>query len=150
MRALIYNTIKTALESIVGNNNVSIIKHVDLFNNQLTYIEEEQPFETPAVFIEFQPIEWGEQLHRVREAVVRVNLHIVTDSRVGSWSDAVSRLALCDTVNAKIQGLGTVDLAGNVMNALTLTSSTTDHDFDELQDNIETYSCHITDRSSYK
>ncbi|MCQ2351280.1 MAG: hypothetical protein MJ003_04825 [Paludibacteraceae bacterium] len=150
MRATIFNTIKDALESIKDSNNECVIKHIDLFNNQLTYIETEQPFNTPAVFIEFQPIEWSEQLHRVREAVVRVNLHVVTDSRIGSWSEAVSRLALCDTINANLQGIGAVDAAESVMNALTLISSTTDHDFDELQDNIETYSCHVTDRSAYK
>lgn len=150
MRATIFNTIKNALESIKDGNDESTIKHIDLYNNQLTYIETEQPFDTPAVFIEFQPIEWSGLLHGVKEAVVRVILHVVTDSRVGTWSDAVARLSLCDTINAKLHGIGTTTDNGSVMNALTITTSTTDHDFDELQDNVETYTCHVTDRSAYK
>ncbi len=149
MRALVYNTIKSALESIVDQEQKRVIKHIDLFNHQLDYAEEEQPFETPAVLVEFQPIVWMHQLHGVRDADFTVNLHVITDSRVGKWEDTVAVFELLDTINRTLHGIGSSTALGT-MNALTCTQSTTDHNFDELQDNIETYTCHVSDHSAYK
>lgn len=139
----------------------------------MLYSEEEQPFYTPAVFVEFLPIDWQKQLHGVRDAVVTVRLHVVTDTRVGSWQNAIERLTLCDDINRYLHGLHTViqgvsvgTIEGNfsvssntdmrqvdrpysVMNDLTLFRSTTDHDFGELADNIEEYQCLVTDASAY-
>lgn len=144
MRGFIFCKIKETLESIED------IAHVELFNSQLDYIEEEQPFDTPAVLIEFQPIQWRHQLHGVREAYITVALHVVTDSRVGRWSDTIEVFSLLDRISSALHGIGGTADNGSVMNSLTLTSSTTDHNFDELQDNVETYTCHVTDCSAYK
>lgn len=144
MRGFIFSKIKERLESIDG------IARVELFNSQLEYAEEEQAFATPAVLIEFQPIQWRHQLHGVREADITVVLHVVTDSRVGHWSDTIEVFSLLDSISSALHGIGGTAENGSVMNSLTLTSSTTDHNFDELQDNVETYTCHVTDRSAYK
>lgn len=173
MRAVIYNTIKEALQSLQQDGE-AVIKHIDLFNRQVEYAEEEQPFLTPAVFIEFAAIDWNKQLHGVRDATVTVRLHVVTDNRVGKWQDVVPRLYLCDDINrclhglhAVIQGVGVESIEGNfsvssntetrqldrscsVMNDLTLFRSTTDHDFGELADNVEEYQCLVTDASAYE
>lgn len=146
MRKTIYQKISEALLALTQGGE-PVIRHIDLWNNQLQYAEEEQPFDTPAAFIEFQPIEWRNQLHGVRDADVSIVLHIVTDSRVGRWSDTINTFDLLDSINAALHGIGTVCDNGSVMNALTLTSSTTDHDFGELQNNTETYTCHVTDMS---
>lgn len=143
MRATIYNQITAALQGIAE------IAHVGLWNNQMQYIAEEQPFDTPAVFIEFDPIEWQHLLHGVREAVVTIRLHVITDSRVGTWSDTIAVFNLLDSINAELHGLHHTTSNGSVMDALTLVNSTTDHNFDELQENVETYTCHITDRTAY-
>ena len=143
MRKVIYQTIASALA------DVSNIKHIDLWQQQTNLAEEEQPFATPAVFVEFDSIDWRQHLHGVREASVSITLHIVTDSRVGHWSDTVQVFDLIDRIAARLHGLHTTTPDGSVMDALTLERSTTDHNFDELQDNQETYACHITDRSAY-
>lgn len=147
MRKTIYNVLATALA------NVSGVEHVGLWNNQLQYIEKEQPFNTPAVFVEFSPIQWQHLLHGVREAAVTVTLHVVTDSRVGTWADVINVFDLLDCINAALHGLHSVSplggQGGSVMDALTLTTSTTDHNFDELRDDVETYQCHVTDNSGY-
>lgn len=172
MRAVIYNTIREALQSLLEDGQ-PVIKHIDLFNRQVDYAEEEQPFLTPAVFIEFTSIDWQHQLHGVREATVTVRLHVVTDTRVGKWHDTVPRLSLCDDINRCLHGLHAVnqgvgveviehdfgvsrdtefrplDAPCCVMNDLTLVRSTTDHDFGELADNIEEYQCLVTDASAY-
>ncbi len=150
MRKIIYQTISNALLAILDENQQPIISHVDLFNNQLLYAEEEQPFNTPAVFIEFRDIVWNVLPRGRREAVVTVNLHVVTDSRLGNWSDAVEVFDLLDQINAAIHGLKYTDENGSAMDALTCVASSTDSSFDELQDNIETYSTHITDTSALR
>lgn len=143
MRKTIYNAIASALD------NVQEVKHIGLWNNQLAYAEEEQPFYTPAVLIEFGQIDWRHQLHGVREAVVQVRLHVVTDSRISPWSEVVETFDLLDKINAALHGLHYTTPAHSVMDALTSVQSITDHDFGELQDNIEVYECHITDNSGY-
>lgn len=148
MRKIIYQTIRAALLAIEDGEGQKLIGHVDLYNNQLAYTDGEQPFNTPAVLIEFGEIEWRHLPHKVREAVVQVRLHVVTDSRVGRWSDAVEVFDLLDKINAALHGLTYSDGDGNVMDALTSLSSATDSDFDELQDNVETYSAHVTDASA--
>lgn len=172
MRAVIYNQIREALQSL-RQDGEAIIKHIDLFNLQVEFAEEEQPFLTPAVFVEFAAIDWQHELHGVREAVVTVRLHVVTDTRVGKWQDTIERLLLCDVINrclhglhATIQGVGVeaieenfsvsrntetrqMDRPCSVMNDLTIYRSTTDHDFGELSDDIEEYRCHVTDASAY-
>lgn len=150
MRKIIYNTIRNALLAIEDTQGQPLIQHVDLFNNQLAYAQEEQPFYTPAVFIEFPDISWQHLDLGIREAVISVNLHVVTDSRDGHWQDAAERFDLLDQINASLHGLSYADQVGNVMDALTLETSSTDSDFDELQDNIEVYSTHVTDTSAYK
>lgn len=148
MRKIIYQTIKNALLSILDKNQQPVINHVSLWNNQLLYAEEEQPFNTPAVFIEFRDIPWNILPHGRREALVTINLHVVTDSRLGRWAEAVEVFDLLDQINAALNGLAYSDEYWNAMDALTCTMSSTDSSFDELQDNIETYTAHITDTSA--
>lgn len=55
------------------------VKYVDLWNQNVEFIEQENAWPTPAVFIEFSPIEWGAnhqgELYFTESSVV---LHIVT------------------------------------------------------------------------
>lgn len=147
MRKIIYQAIETALLAILDENEQPVINHVSLWNNQLLYAEEEQPFLTPAVFIEFRDIPWSILPHGRREALVTVNLHVITDSRLGQWADAVEVFDLLDQINAALHGLTYSDENGNSMDALTCALSSTDSSFDELQDNIEIYTTHVTDTS---
>ncbi len=147
MRNLIFQTIQSALLGIVDADNRPVIQHIDRFNNQLQYAEEEQPFCSPAVLIQFRHIEWRPLGKGVREAEVEVALHIITDSRVGSWSDTMTVFSFLDTINARLHGLHAVE-SKRTMDSLTLTASDTDSEFDELEDNVETYVCHVTDGSA--
>lgn len=148
MRKLLYNTIKETLLSMLDENEQPVIKHVDLWNQQTVLPEEEQAFDTPAVFIEFGNIQWRPLQRGVREAEVQIGLHVVTDSRVGSWDDAIHVFELLDDINKKLHCLHTTE-GVRTMDSLTLVQSQTDNEFDELMDNIETYSCHVTDATAY-
>ncbi len=140
MRKTIYNAIKEALPEAV--------QHVDLWNNQIGLIEGEQPFNTPAVFIEFDTIAWLPLLRGAREAEVTIHLHIVTDTREGHWEDTIERLTLSEEINQTLHRL-TANDGKHVVDSLTLVSSVTDHDFDELANDVDTYKCHITTFSNH-
>lgn len=142
MRKKLYTLIKEKLFSILDEKGEAIIKHVDLYNSQLAYIVEEQPFYTPAVFIEFSDINYLHQLQGVMEADVSIRLHVITDSRVGRWEDVTNVFDLLSRINVALFGL-----SADGIGALTLRNSVTDSNFDELQHNIETYITHITDNS---
>jgi hypothetical protein len=136
MRKQLYNFISGQLLDIDGQP----VKHIDIWNSQITFSAEEQPFPTPAVFIEFAPIAWRLQGNAVREAQVTVNLHIVTDSRVGKWCEVIEVFDLIDAITRRLHGAH-----ADGVDALTNTLSTTDSLFGELMHNIETWSCHVTD-----
>jgi hypothetical protein len=118
------------------------IKHINLWNNQIAFIEEEQPFDCPAVFIEFQPIQWRALSRGVYEAEMIFALHIVTDSRVGTWQEAISVFDLIDIITQKLHGENDEQLG---ISSITRVRSTTDNLFGELMHNQEVFSCHITD-----
>lgn len=143
MKKQIYNVIADTLAAVAD------IAHIGLWNNQLQYIEGEQPFDTPAVFIEFEPTQWNHLLHGVREAVVTVRLHVITDSRIGRWADIVDVFDLHERIDAALHAVHRIETNGSVVDALTLAADATDHNFDELRDDTLDYRCHVTDRSGY-
>ena len=77
------------------------------------------------------------------DAEVDITLHIVTDSRVGKWDDALEAFDLIDNkippVLAHVQKIAPTYSIG----AFTRISSASDHDHDELQDNTEGYRVHV-------
>lgn len=148
MRKTIYHAIRQALERMEDESGHAVLSHIDLWNQQVSNSEEEQPFGTPAVFVEFSPIQWAYLAHGVREATVQITLHVVTDSRVGRWQDAISALDLCDNIHRTLFGLTYKDNV-HTMNTLMHVQSITDHDFGELQDNQEIYTCLVCDASAY-
>ena len=148
MRKLLFNTIKAALLTIVDENGESVIKHIDRWNNQLQYADQEQPFECPAVFIEFAPITWQPLQRGIREANVQITLHVVTDSRVGCWSDTIKVFEFLDTIYTDLYGLHVTE-GKRTIDTMRLLQSLTDSEFDELEDNRETYTCHVTDATAY-
>ena len=79
MRKFIYESIVERLKEIKDGDGASEIKHFDLWNNNLVYAEEEQPFGLPAVFIEFQQTSWRYHNNRLYNASeVAMYVHIIT------------------------------------------------------------------------
>lgn len=141
----------TTGEYVIGqtiNENKAVFKHFDLWNQQLEYLDEEQPFNTPAVFIEFLPIQWRHQSRGTRDATLSINLHIVTRRNFPTRAEqqyateALGFLELLDAVNLCLHGH-----KGENFGALTEQLSTTDNNFDELMHSIEQYTAYIVDHS---
>jgi hypothetical protein len=126
MRNEIYNAVRGALLA------TGEIKHVDLWNHNVEFIEGEVNWPTPAVFVEFQPIAWD----RLKEPVLRckgfLNLHVVND-----WNaaDPTEMLRLPYTVRDAIEGL-----SGQKFASVQLVESQTNHNHEEVVESIEIYS----------
>lgn len=84
-RLSLFNNTKRMIETKVPE-----VQHVDLYNENVEYVDEECPWERPAVFIEFGDIEWrpftGTKLSQRGEGELR--LHIVTDWAEGGFEAA--------------------------------------------------------------
>jgi len=133
------------------DNAKSAIRTFDVWNNNIRYIADELPFALPAVFLQFQPIQWEQRSKGVRAADVGLTLHIITANRapssnkVGHETQALAFFDLLDAINANLYGLKS-DFFRNLVS----TSSATDHDHDELIDSQETYTVQLTDKSAVK
>ena len=141
MRKEFYLAVSERLLSIEG----SPIKHMDLWNNNVEYIEQETDWPRPAVFVEFRPVMWERMTTRGAneyQARAEVRLHIVTDWQGSASSDcgeearleAIGALDLSERIHAALLGL-TGEHFGDVEIRATLTN----HNHEELIENVEVY-----------
>ena len=117
------------------------IRHIDLWNHNVEFIEQEEAWGRPAVFVEFAGIDWrsfstcGDYC---TEGLLR--LHVVTD-----WCGSVSEgsvlqdeglelFDLLDAIHACLLGL-----EGRDFHSLDLVRSETNHNHEELVESIEVY-----------
>jgi len=148
MRKFIFLSIVEKLQQEIPE-----IKHFDLWNNQLAYIEGEQPFDLPAVFVEFRPIRWQHQGNSVREAAVEVVLHVLT-KRIEPTSqelpynkESLQFFDLLTDINSALrQHSKTSYNFGH--DSLTSIQSDTDNNSGEIRHDIEVFSCHTVDASA--
>ncbi len=154
MRKEVYNKLRTRLHSLCVNaageyeiapaemdDDLSnrAIKHIDLWNQNVEFIEQETAWERPAVFIEFEPVRWDSLVPGVEyRAEVRVRLHIVTDwaTTVGDEADGSGKFfELPDKIHDVLAGL-----EGDNFKDFTLEESHTNHNHEEIVESIEVYS----------
>ena len=133
-----------AISEIKDENGDSRIKHIDLWNRQVEFLDQEVPFPRPAVFFEFGETVW-ESLNCGRGVVYRgkcpVILHIVTDwSGYGGLDDRqLEDLELPDIIASAL-----VDLKGDGFDSFQRYSSIPNHDHDELVETVERFTVKIS------
>lgn len=163
----LYLTLEQKLLAVTDEqpNPQPLFKHCDLWNRQVEFVEQETPFQTPAVFVEFEPLQWRTDGQHIQDADLTIRLHIVTPWHANTASDILNpdvratALAYLDIPTVLFRQLhgkhGTVAddsdprhpiLLGN-FNALTRTASTVNHDHERFVDSVETYQCHLKDLS---
>lgn len=137
MRKEIYEMLCSRLMSVEG------VKHVDLWNHNVEFIEMEESWARPAVFVEFRPIKWEAQKPGVFYlASVVVNLHVVSDWNGSSAADSELRaetLEVFDLLERIHRALAGVD--GKTFHRFDLVGSTTNHNHEDIVENVETYEC---------
>lgn len=152
MREELYRKLKTRLESLCINGAGEYferpedadmddelypraIRHIDLWNQNVEFLDQEVPWERPAVFIEFVPFKWTQIVPGVEyRAQPLINLHVVTDWT--SQDEDVKHFRLLDEIHALLAGL-----EGETFMEFDIESSTTNHNHEEIVENIETYTC---------
>jgi len=168
MRKFIYQSVVERLKEITSPNpseggelppfggtegGERVIKHFDIWNNNLQYIEQNEAFDTPAVFVEFKPIEWKHQGGGIRDAKVDIVLHVITQRNAPTSHElpyeeqALHFFDLLTAINACLHGhFKKSDYFFH--DALTATQSITDNDFEELVHSVEVFTCHAEDWSA--
>lgn len=133
MRQELYDKLKEVLQGISNG----YVKHIDLWNRNVEFIEEDTPWERPAVFIEFGPVKWVDIVPGVEyRAEATVRLHIITDWTNESDEDAViDQFVLPELIHEVLAGL-----EGDTFKDLRLSESITNHNHEEIIESIEVYS----------
>ena len=138
MRKELYMMICERLKSIEDVE----IKHIDLWNNNVDYIEQEDGWERPAVFVEFMPLNWEVLKGGEYRSVAEVRLHVVTDW-AGSAADGselqAESLAMLDLSKKIHQVL--CGMSGESFRRFDLKQTVTNHNHEEIVENVEVYGC---------
>lgn len=133
------------------------IKHVDLWNHNVEFLEQEAVWDRPAVFIEFCPIKWEAQQRGVSyRAEPLVRLHIVTDwverldtqrgeslltaeglgTQDGDVGTALDELSLSEAIHGVI---GCLD--GESFYGFDIVETATNHNHEDIVESIDIYQC---------
>ena len=149
MRRFLYLSLIERLKQLTDRDGKPVIRTFDLWNEQISFLEQEEPFDAPAVFIEFRPVNWtggGTQT-----ADVTLRLHIVTpwkgSSREGGGfqQQALERFDLLDRMDRHLFNLSGDD--GNISFSLfRRTGSSTNHNHEELVEDVTDFTCKVIDR----
>lgn len=134
-------------------------KHFDLWNQQVEFLEQETPFNTPAVFVEFDPINWKTTGGKLQEAEITIKLHIVTpwyantpaNTPSEQRTQALEYLTIPSLVVAAMQGLVIAPPNDSVIgfsNTWTREQSIVNHNHEHYVDSVEVYKTHVYDRSA--
>ncbi|WP_025880302.1 hypothetical protein [Segatella baroniae] len=125
MRKELYAAIRTAMAKIEE------VKHIDLWNHNVEFIEEEAGWERPAVFVEFGPIAWQPYVGGGYRGDGSVRLHIVTDWMEGGQEAAWDLIVKIREAMERVYGYG--------IHGLYLTETLTNHNHEDILESIEGY-----------
>lgn len=125
------------------------IQHISLWNGNIDELSKEQGYCFPAIFIEFEQIQWQQEQQRVRTAQVRIRLHVVTNT-CGSPADGsryqqqgLEHLDLLESIDAAMQGL-----SGDGFGSFLLVESIPDTDHQSILHNEECFVTQVRDNSA--
>jgi len=125
MRKELYAVLKAAMEKIEA------VKHVDLWNHNVEFIEQEEGWERPAVFVEFGPIAWAPYTGGGYRGEGSVRLHVVTDWVEGGQEAAWVLVAQIRAAMDSVEGDG--------FHGLRLAETITNHNHEDILESIEGY-----------
>lgn len=138
-RKRVYLDIINALQSIENNP----IKRIDLWNENVYFIEQEEAFPMPAVFVEFGAIEW--EILKGKRSSWRgkgmVKIHIVTPWVGSAQAGATEQDAnleywdLAQKIHHELEGLHD----DCTYHGMSLIQTLTNHNHEDIVENIEVY-----------
>ena len=143
MRKELYLAAAHELLSMTDENDEQLVKYVNMWNQNVDFIDEEEPWERPAVFLEILPIAWERtKTAGLLHANVQLKLHIVTDYK-GDYgatdvdnipTDSLEQFDLPEKIAKRMIGL-----RGEGFCNMCLVESTTNHNHEEIVEVVDTY-----------
>lgn len=125
MREELFKAIKRAMAD-------TEVKHIDLWNHNVEFLEQEDAWPMPALFVEFGAISWEPVSGLHLRGTGEVRLHLVTNWSEGGYASA---FMLCHAVH-KLVG----ELKGSYFDHARLLRTETNHNHEDILENIDTYS----------
>ena len=151
MRRMLYLGLAGRLKELKDDGGQPLIRHIDLWNEQVEFIEQEEPFDTPAVFVEFRPVRWDTLGGTAQQADMPFRLHVVTAWQ-GSAKDgspfrdgSLERFDLLDRIDAWLFNFGMNEGKDSVC-MTRRTGSSTNHNHAELVEDISDFTCRAVQR----
>ena len=130
MRKELYSVISERLLAL-GDG---LIKHVDLWNHNVEFLEQEVCWARPAVFVEFCPVAWKPIVRGASyRAEAMLKLHVVTDWCGSASSDSPLRDETLDVFELSAQiHRALTGASGEGFRRLDLMETQTNHNHEEL------------------
>ena len=126
MRKELYAAIVAKLKQ-----DVPEVGHIDLWNHNVEFIEQEEGWERPAVFVEFGVIAWEPYVGGGYRGRGVVRLHVVTDWLEGGQHAAWN---LSNKIRKVLTGL-----CGGSFNGMELVTTDTNHNHEDILESIDSY-----------
>lgn len=142
IRKTLYKALQNRLHERLGDE----IKHIDLWNHNIEFIEQEEGWERPAVFIEFGELRWNSHLSvgggiHSYSGEGSFSLHIVVDWGGGASEGnpyAEETLRMYELSTKIHQAL--LSLNGDGFSGITLNTTLSNHNHEDMVENIDVYS----------
>lgn len=139
------------LQRMKDNNEVInyAIRHFDLWNQNVQFMELEQPSFFPLCFIEFMPIRWEQLSGGVRMANFTIRLHVVNQWLYPTQADSdfqnkgLEYLDLLDMINKALH-----QFSGDGFGSFSCLNSITNHNHEGIIEDIEEFVTNVKDESA--
>ncbi|MDD4747138.1 MAG: hypothetical protein PHW19_07640 [Salinivirgaceae bacterium] len=136
----IYNAIANKLATVTNNNGNRVFRHIDLWNTQVEFLEQEQPFEMPACFIEITPIQWQQLGRGAQQANIDIALHIVTQWQLPTFHNGTYQAAGTEYLDIPNHVWADLHRHSNpAFGTLMRITSHVNHNHAEIIDSVENY-----------
>lgn len=84
-------------------DGIPALQWIDLWHNQINFLEEEHPFPTPAVFLQFRSMGIQDMGERVQQLQLQVDVYVYYETFADTYKDSFNQdtaLAFLDLLNA--------------------------------------------------
>lgn len=99
------------LNTLVDSEDKSPIRWLDLWHNQVNFLDEELEFPTPAVFLAFRSKGINDLGERVQEMSLQIDVYLFYETFANTFSgsfnqeDALNFIGILDFINSRMHGI---------------------------------------------
>ena len=143
----LYSKIAEAVSQIRRSpDEAPLVKHIDLWNRNVEFIEEDSPWDCPAVFIEIGEVSWRQISGAVKsyQGSCELTLHVVTRwAGNTSYGELGSEASVSSMDLSELISRAVLEVNGMTFGNIKLLSSAPNHDHDDIIECIERFSIEL-------